>query len=69
VAGGELPAAVRAAAEATRLPLLATIPLDPCVSAFDAAGLPIQSIPLDSLARLAIDAVMQEILGTQKENV
>jgi len=68
VPGGELPAAVRDAVQVTKLPLLATIPLDPCVAAFDADGLPIQSIPLDSPSRLAIDAVLQEILAAQKEN-
>ncbi len=67
VPGGELPAAVRAAVEDTHLPLLATVPLDPCIAAFDADGLSIQSIPLDSPARLAIDAVLEQIFIAQLE--
>lgn len=69
VPDGELPAAVREAALATGLPLLATVPLDACVAASDAGGLPIQSIPPDSPARLAIDAVMEELFAAQEERV
>lgn len=66
---GDLPEAVREAALATGLPLMATVPLDPTIAAHDAGGLPIQSIPLDSPARLAIGSVMEKLFAAQEVRI
>jgi CO dehydrogenase maturation factor len=63
VPGGELPPAVRAAAEETGLPLLAVIPFDDQVAAMDAGGSAVGDIDARALARCAIDHVMTAVLG------
>jgi len=62
VPGGKLPDPVRQAAEATGLPLLATIPLDPQVAAFDADGRAVAKLPQDSPARIALFTMLKTLL-------
>lgn len=57
---GPLPGTVRREAEATGLPLVAAIPLDPHVAAGDAEGIPAIRIALDSPARAALDRLMEQ---------
>ena len=63
VPGGVLPEAVREAAEATGLPLLAAIPLDPQIVTFDANGQAVANIPQDSPAKSALYAVLERLLA------
>jgi CO dehydrogenase maturation factor len=60
VPSGPLPAAVRSAAEATGLPLLATIPFDQNVAAGDADGAPAARLAEDAPARAALDQLMEQ---------
>jgi CO dehydrogenase maturation factor len=60
VPNGELPAAVRREAEATGLPLVATIPLDANVAALDADGSPVAGIAQDAPVRMALHRLMEE---------
>lgn len=70
VPGGRLPDALRQAADATGLPLLATIPLDPQVAAFDADGQAVAGIPQDSPARLALLTMLETLLSAaQREGI
>lgn len=59
VPGAELPDAVRREAEATGLPLAATIPLDPYVASGDADGSPAAGLAAEAPARLALDSLME----------
>ena len=63
VPDGELPPAIRAAALATGLPLLGTIPVDDAVAALDASGAPVASIPEQSSARLALEGVLEKLFA------
>ncbi len=51
-------------AEATGLPLLAAIPLDPAIAAMDAGGLTVRSIPADAPARRAFTALLDGIYSS-----
>jgi CO dehydrogenase maturation factor len=61
VPDGILPPAVAAEAEATGLPLLAAVPLDPHVAAMDAGGMAIGDIPADAPARVAVNEVLERL--------
>jgi CO dehydrogenase maturation factor len=61
---GGLTAALRREVEATGLPLLATIPLDPAVAAMDAGGMSVQTIPPEAPARRALDALLERLFAT-----
>ena len=61
VPGGELPAGVRAAAAETGLPLLAVVPADEHVAAQDAGGLAVADIPAGAPARLAVNALCEQL--------
>ncbi len=67
VPGGCLPEAISEAVKATGLPLLASIPLDRDVAALDADGIPVSTIPPDSLARLAMNALLARLFAAQQE--
>jgi CO dehydrogenase maturation factor len=68
VPGPELPPALLQLVKETCLPLLAAIPLDAAVTELDAGGVPIHEIPSDSPARLALYALLEELLaGSNKE--
>jgi CO dehydrogenase maturation factor len=67
VPGGCLPEAISAAVKATGLPLLASIPLDRDVAALDADGIPVSQIPPDSLARMAMNALLAKLFAAQQE--
>jgi CO dehydrogenase maturation factor len=67
VPGGCLPEAISAAVKATGLPLLASIPLDRDVAALDADGIPVSTIPPDSLARMAMNALLAKLFAAQQE--
>lgn len=70
VPGGKLPDTVRQAAEGAGLPLLATIPLDPQVAAFDAEGQAVANIPQDSPARIALCTMLKTWLSAvQQEGI
>ena len=61
-----LPAEVGREAEATGLPLLATVPLDAHVTELDAAGMPVAAIPGDAPARRAVQGVMERMFAEEK---
>jgi CO dehydrogenase maturation factor len=67
VPGGCLPEAIAEAVKATGLPLLASIPLDQDVAALDADGVPVSSIPSDSLARIAMNELLAKLFQAQQE--
>ena len=49
--------------EATGLPLLATIPLDPAIAAMDAGGMSVQTIPPDAPARRALYNLLDSLFA------
>ena len=67
VPGGELPEQIHRAIEVTDLPLLATIPLDSDVAAFDASGQPVASIPQNSPARSAMSSLLERVFAVSKQ--
>lgn len=67
VPDGILPPVVRREAEATGLPLLAIIPLDPNITALDAAGDAFSTIPQDAPARVAIEAMLEGMFAALEE--
>ena len=67
VPGGTLPAAIAAAVEETRLPLLACIPLDQDVAALDADGIPVSTIPSEAPARIAVNDLLAKLFADQQE--
>jgi len=67
VPDGEPPLAVRHAADVTRLPLLAVVPLDTHIARQDALGAPIASIAPDAPARLVVDAALSKIFAAAQE--
>lgn len=64
--GGDLPPAIRSAAEATGLPLLATIPLDEHIAALDADGAALVDVSRRAPARLAFENLLEELLGAEQ---
>ncbi len=64
---GILPPVVRREAQATGLPLLAIIPLDPNITALDAAGDAFSTIPQDAPARMAIEAMLEGMFAALEE--
>jgi len=64
---GELPPIVRREVEATGLSLLATIPLDPNITALDAAGSAFFTIPPDAPAKIALETMLQKMFIRQQE--
>jgi len=64
---GVLPPIVRREVEATGLSLLATIPLDPNITALDAAGSAFCTIPPDAPAKIAIETMLQKMFVRQQE--
>ena len=64
---GKMPPIVQREVEATGLPLLATIPLDPNITALDAAGSPFATIPPDAPARIAIETMLQRMFACRQE--
>ena len=60
---GELPPALRAEAEAARLPLLAVIPFDPSVAEMDGGGADARAIPEWSPVRLAVNSLVETMLS------
>jgi CO dehydrogenase maturation factor len=56
---GVLPPIVQREVEAIGLPLLAAIPLDPNITALDAAGNAFAAIPKNAPARMAIEAMLE----------
>jgi CO dehydrogenase maturation factor len=67
VPDGILPPVVRREAEATGLPLLAIVPLDPNITALDAAGDAFSTIPKDAPARMAIEAMLEGMFAALEE--
>jgi CO dehydrogenase maturation factor len=67
VPNGELPPIVRREAEATGLHLMATIPLDPNITALDAEGSAFSAIPQDAPAKLAIEAMLEGMFAALEE--
>jgi CO dehydrogenase maturation factor len=65
VPGGELPEAVRQAAEATGLPLAAVIPLDDRVAEADAEGAPAAGLAADAPARLALASLLERTFAQE----
>jgi CO dehydrogenase maturation factor len=47
--------------EATGLPLLAAIPLDPAIAAMDAGGMTVRSIPADAPARRVFTELLERL--------
>jgi CO dehydrogenase maturation factor len=67
VPNGELPPNVRREAELTGLSLVAAIPLDENITALDAAGKPFSTIPQDAPARLAVEAMLEQMFAARQE--
>lgn len=59
---GELPPAVREAADALGVPLLGTLPEDPAISSFDADGRPLIELDGSSAIYPAVKALLDECL-------
>jgi CO dehydrogenase maturation factor len=51
--------------EATGLPLLATIPLDPAIATMDAGGKTVRSIPPEAPARRALYGLLERLLAAE----
>jgi CO dehydrogenase maturation factor len=64
---GRIPPDVLREAEATGLPLLATVPADAHIANQDAIGAPLAAIAPDAPARLAIDAALTKIFAAAQE--
>jgi len=60
---GGLTGALRREVEATGLPLVATIPLDPAITAMDAGGMNVRSIPQDAPARIALCGLLERLFA------
>ena len=69
VPDGEIPPIVRREVELTGLPLLATIPLDPNITALDATGSAFSTIPQNAPARMAISAMLERMFACRQEIV
>jgi Flp pilus assembly CpaE family ATPase len=54
---------MRREVEATGLPLLATIPLDPAIAAMDADGMSVRAVPHDAPARRALTGLLERLYG------
>jgi len=65
--GWPLPDAVAGAVEATGLPLLAAIPIDPHIAEADAAGEPVAAIPRYAPARAALSALLDKLFTDRQE--
>ncbi|HWQ55767.1 MAG TPA: AAA family ATPase [Bryobacteraceae bacterium] len=63
VPDGALTPALSCEAEATRLPLIAAVPLDAHVASLDADGVAVAGIPPDSPARLAVNNIMERLFA------
>jgi CO dehydrogenase maturation factor len=63
VPDGDLTAALEREVEASGLPLLATIPLDPAIAAMDAGGMTIRAIPHDAPARRALSGLLDRLFA------
>jgi CO dehydrogenase maturation factor len=61
---GPLPEEVARAAGASGLALWSVIPRDPTVESMDAGGLTVDDIPQDAPARLAVRAMLEDLLDT-----
>ena len=61
VPDGVLPAGVQTAAEASGLPLLATIPYDQYVAELDGGGMAVVNIPAEAPTRKVIEGLMKEL--------
>jgi len=66
VPAGGLSAALEREVEATGLPLLVTIPLDPTIAAMDAGGLTVKAIPPDALARRALSGLLGRLFAAAR---
>jgi CO dehydrogenase maturation factor len=66
VPDGALPPIVQREVDATGLPLIATVPLDANITALDAAGNAIAGIPHNSPARLAVEAMLEQMFLSRK---
>jgi CO dehydrogenase maturation factor len=62
---GPLPEQVARAAGATGLALWSVIPRDPAVESMDAGGMTVDDIPPDAPARLAVQAMLEDLLDTR----
>jgi CO dehydrogenase maturation factor len=60
---GDLTAEFRAKIDALGVPLLATIPYDAQLVAFDASGRPLAELPADSPASIAVTEIAQRLLA------
>lgn len=60
---GGLTAVLTREVEATGLPLLATIPLDPAIAAMDAGGMSVKSIPQHAPARRALSGLLERLFA------
>ena len=65
---GSLPEPILVAVEAAGLPLLAAIPLDPQITNFDAAGMPVATIAHNAPARAALTAMLGKLFTNHQEN-
>lgn len=63
---GDLPAGLQREVEASGLPLLATIPLDPAVAAMDAGGMTVRAIPADAPARRALSRLLDSLFASAR---
>jgi CO dehydrogenase maturation factor len=66
-AGGELTPQLREAVAQQGLELLALLPDDPLVAAFDAAGRPLADLPEDSPMSVAVQTIMDVVLNASQE--
>lgn len=60
---GDLPAALRAKAEALGAPLLAVLPYDPLLVEFDSQGRPLVELPPDAAISRAVAEMAQQLLA------
>jgi CO dehydrogenase maturation factor len=61
VPDGGMPEVLQREVQATGLPLLAAIPLDPAIAAMDAGGMTVRSIPADAPARRAYVGLLERL--------
>jgi CO dehydrogenase maturation factor len=66
VPDGALTAPLQQEVEASGLPLLATIPLDPAIAAMDAGGMTVRAIPQDAPARRALGGLLDRLFAAAR---
>jgi CO dehydrogenase nickel-insertion accessory protein CooC1 len=64
---GEMTPAIRAKVEAMGVPLLAAVPYDPLLVAYDGQGRPLVELPEDAAVSVAVAGIAEKLMGNGAE--